>query len=186
MLHLLHDHQLDLRERLREAERARLGRELSAARRRDRPVRWNPLARRRAIPGGPAAELPREQRVPAPAAPVEDAWSSVRSSIEPLTVLPWERVPRTVRPGATGTATWRERRAGPVRLRMVEYSPGYSADHWCERGHVLLVLHGRLTTELSDGTLVNTRAGESYHAGDGPASAHRSSTTSGARLFVVD
>jgi hypothetical protein len=34
---------------------------------------------------------------------------------------------------------------------MVEYTPGYVADHWCQKGHVLLVLEGELETVLADG-----------------------------------
>jgi quercetin dioxygenase-like cupin family protein len=68
---------------------------------------------------------------------------------------------------------------------MVEYSPGYVSDHWCERGHVLLVLEGELVTELRGAEPVVLRAGTSYQVADG-ASAHRSSTRTGARLFIVD
>lgn len=68
---------------------------------------------------------------------------------------------------------------------MVEYSPNYKADHWCKRGHVLLVLEGELITELDDGRVFTLTAGTSYevqHDGE----SHRSQTTSGAKLFIVD
>ena len=68
---------------------------------------------------------------------------------------------------------------------MVEYSPGYLADHWCEKGHVLLCLEGELRTELADGRVFTLTAGMSYQVADG-AEPHRSSTESGARLFIVD
>jgi quercetin dioxygenase-like cupin family protein len=68
---------------------------------------------------------------------------------------------------------------------MVEYSPGYRADHWCDKGHVLLVLEGELHTELKDGRVFILRPGMSYEVADGAAS-HRSSTPTGAKLFVVD
>ncbi len=68
---------------------------------------------------------------------------------------------------------------------MVEYSPGYVADHWCERGHILLILEGELDTELRDGRRFTLRAGQSYEVSDGP-NAHRSATKTGARLFIVD
>ncbi len=68
---------------------------------------------------------------------------------------------------------------------MVEYSPGYLADHWCSRGHILLVLEGALTTELANGEVVTIKAGSSYQVGDN-MEPHRSSTQDGARLFVVD
>ena len=68
---------------------------------------------------------------------------------------------------------------------MVEYSPGYPADHWCDRGHVLYVLQGELDTELRDGRRFTLRAGMSYQVADG-AEAHRSRTQTGAKLFIVD
>ena len=61
----------------------------------------------------------------------------------------WATVPATVHPGETGTALWRTLEIGNIRVRMVEYTPGYRADHWCSRGHVLLVLDGELVTELA-------------------------------------
>ena len=103
----------------------------------------------------------------------------------PFQQIDWSAVPATEHPGETGTATWRTVELGNVRVRIVEYSPGYLADHWCERGHVVLVLDGELTTELRGAAPVVLRAGTSYTVADG-ASAHRSRTTTGARLFIVD
>jgi len=74
---------------------------------------------------------------------------------------------------------------GPIRVRMVEYTPGYLADHWCSKGHVLLCLEGELETELDDGRKFTLRPGMSYQVADN-AEAHRSSTVAGARLFIVD
>jgi hypothetical protein len=91
----------------------------------------------------------------------------------------------TEHPGETGTAFWRTRQFGPIRVRMVDYTPGYLADHWCSKGHILLVVAGKLDTELTDGRRVTLTPGMSYQVADG-AEAHRSSTTGGATLFVVD
>lgn len=99
--------------------------------------------------------------------------------------MEWAAVTPTVHAGASGTASWRTLEVGNIRVRMVEYSPGYAADHWCERGHVLLVLEGELETELADGRRFTLSAGTSYQVADG-ASSHRSSTPGGARLFIVD
>jgi hypothetical protein len=74
---------------------------------------------------------------------------------------------------------------GSIRVRMVEYSAGYLADHWCQKGHILLCLEGELHTELADGRRFVMTAGMSYQVAD-QAEAHRSSTASGARLFIVD
>ena len=103
----------------------------------------------------------------------------------PFQTTDWSRVPATLHPGDAGVATWRTLEVGNVRVRMVDYSPGYVADHWCERGHVLLVLEGELHTELRDGTRVVLGPGTSYQVAD-DANAHRSSSPLGARLFVVD
>jgi quercetin dioxygenase-like cupin family protein len=104
----------------------------------------------------------------------------------PFGTTVWADVPATRHPGETGVAHWRTRQFGDIRVRMVDYSPGYLADHWCEKGHILLVLEGRLETELADGRRVVLVAGESYQVADG-AEPHRSRTgPEGARLFIVD
>ena len=103
----------------------------------------------------------------------------------PFSTTEWASVEPTVRPGDTGTATWRTQKFGEIRVRMVEYSPGYSADHWCEKGHILLCIDGELTTDLRDGRSFTLRPGMSYQVADG-AEPHRSHTAKGARLFIVD
>jgi hypothetical protein len=103
----------------------------------------------------------------------------------PFETVDWSTVPVTERPGDRGVARWRTRAFGELRVRMVEYSPGYRADHWCEKGHVLLVLEGELTTELRDGRRFVLGPGVSYQVADRDG-AHRSSTAAGARLFIVD
>lgn len=103
----------------------------------------------------------------------------------PFGITDWSAVAPTEHPGETGTARWRTRDFGPIRVRMVEYSPGYRADHWCEKGHILLCLAGTLETELRDGRRFQLKAGMSYQVAD-RAEPHRSSTTTGATLFIVD
>ncbi len=97
----------------------------------------------------------------------------------------WSKVQPTKHAGTSGVALWRTVEQGNLRVRLVEYSPGYAADHWCRRGHVLLVLEGELVTELEDGTRVTLTPGTSYQVADG-ACAHRSRTAGGAKLFIVD
>jgi len=109
----------------------------------------------------------------------------VRLTDIPFQATDWASVPPTAHAGAQGIASWRTKQLGEVRVRMLEYSPGYVADHWCEKGHVLLVLEGELHTELEDGRVIVLQPGMSYEVGDG-AAPHRSSTPTGARLFVVD
>jgi hypothetical protein len=103
----------------------------------------------------------------------------------PFAVPDWDRIAPTEHPGTTGKATWRTIEIGNIRVRKVDYSPGYLADHWCSRGHVLLVLTGELVTELKDGRTFTLAAGMHYQVADG-AEPHRSSTAQGASLFIVD
>jgi hypothetical protein len=103
----------------------------------------------------------------------------------PFEAVDWSTVEPTTHPGETGVALWRTRQFGTVRVRMVEYSAGYCADHWCQKGHILLVLDGVLDTELADGRTVRLTAGMSYQVAD-DTMAHRSTTQTGARLFIVD
>jgi hypothetical protein len=100
-------------------------------------------------------------------------------------ITDWSSVEPTQHNGVCGTASWRTQNFGGVRVRMVEYSRGYLADHWCTKGHILLCLEGELQTELADGRRFLLKPGMSYQVADG-AEPHRSSTESGARLFIVD
>jgi quercetin dioxygenase-like cupin family protein len=103
----------------------------------------------------------------------------------PFEAIDWSTIEKTEHPGTDGVALWRTRQFSDIRVRMVEYSPGYLADHWCSKGHILLVLEGELETELADGRRFTLKAGMSYQVADG-AEPHRSSTRTGARLFIVD
>ncbi|MFW7343264.1 DHCW motif cupin fold protein [Pollutimonas sp. H1-120] len=103
----------------------------------------------------------------------------------PFGTTDWSTVEKTEHKGDTGTAYWQTRMFGEVRVRMVEYSTGYLADHWCSKGHILLCLEGQLHTELADGRTFVLTPGMSYQVADG-AEAHRSSTVHGAKLFIVD
>jgi hypothetical protein len=108
--------------------------------------------------------------------------------IPPLafTTTDWTTLERTEHRGETGMAYWQTLNIGDLRVRMVEYSPGYLADHWCDRGHVLLILSGELVSELKDGRTFTLTAGMSYQVSDFGDAAHRSSTQTGAKLFIVD
>ena len=107
----------------------------------------------------------------------------------PFGVTDWSAVAPTEHAGITGKAIWRTREfgeaRGSLRVRLVEYAPGYAADHWCEKGHILLCLSGEIETELRDGRRFRLRPGVSYQVADG-AEAHRSYSPTGATLFIVD
>jgi mannose-6-phosphate isomerase class I len=103
----------------------------------------------------------------------------------PFGTTDWSQVQVTQHPGETGMATWRTQQFDDIRVRLVEYSPGYLANHWCKKGHILLCLEGELHTELADGRRFSLKPGMSYQVAD-EAEPHRSSTSSGVKLFIVD
>jgi len=103
----------------------------------------------------------------------------------PFGTTDWSTIPVTEHNGTSGKAFWRTQNFGTIRVRMVEYTPGYLADHWCEKGHILLCLEGRLETELEDGRKFILTPGISYQVAD-HAESHRSFTAIGAKLFIVD
>ncbi len=103
----------------------------------------------------------------------------------PFGTTDWATLERVEHRGETGTAWWRTRHFGPIRVRLVEYTKGYLADHWCSKGHILFCVRGELHTELADGRRFVLTPGMSYQVAD-DAEPHRSSTAVGATLFIVD
>ncbi|MBA4822097.1 hypothetical protein TH59_01720 [Pantoea ananatis] len=103
----------------------------------------------------------------------------------PFGITDWAQIEAERHPGDSGFALWRVAKFGDIRVRMVEYSPGYVADHWCIKGHILLCLKGEMVTELDDGRTFVLTPGVSYQVAD-DAEAHRSTTREGATLFIVD
>lgn len=103
----------------------------------------------------------------------------------PFGTTDWSKIEQTKHLGEQGYALWRTQQFDNIRVRFVEYSAEYLADHWCEKGHILLCLEGELITELDDGRTFTLSAGMSYQVAD-HAEAHRSSTSKGAKLFIVD
>ena len=103
----------------------------------------------------------------------------------PFGTTDWSSVEPTEHRGERGVALWRTRHFGGIRVRMVEYSAGYLADHWCSKGHILLCMQGELHTELEDGRSFVLTPGMSYQVADN-AEPHRSRTETGAKLFIVD
>lgn len=103
----------------------------------------------------------------------------------PFRTTDWSAVARVEKSAQAGQAFWRTQQFGDVRVRMVEYTPGYVSDHWCVKGHILLCLQGELHTELEDGRTFTLRPGMSYQVADN-AEPHRSTSPLGATLFIVD
>lgn len=103
----------------------------------------------------------------------------------PFGLTDWSQIEPTEHKGVTGVALWRTRQFDQIRVRLVEYTPGYLADHWCKKGHILLCLEGELHTELADGREFVLTPGVSYQVAD-DTDPHRSYTATGAKLFIVD
>ena len=103
----------------------------------------------------------------------------------PFGTTDWNSIAPEEHAGETGKAFWRTKQFDNIRVRLVEYTPGYCADHWCRKGHILLCLEGELHTKLQDGRQFVLTPGMSYQVADG-IDAHRSSTEIGAKLFIVD
>jgi quercetin dioxygenase-like cupin family protein len=103
----------------------------------------------------------------------------------PFGLSDWSTIEPTEHKGTAGMAYWRTRQFGDLRVRMVEYTPGYQADHWCSKGHILFCLEGELHVELQGGRTFTLAPGVSYQVADN-AEAHRSHTSTGAKLFIVD
>jgi hypothetical protein len=121
-------------------------------------------------------------------APCETAWlleSNMNIKNIPFGTTVWSEICPTEHKGETGTAYWRTQWFSDIRVRMVEYSPGYMADHWCTKGHILLCLEDGLHTQLADGREFVLKPGTSYQVADN-SEPHRSYTLTGAKLFIVD
>lgn len=103
----------------------------------------------------------------------------------PFNVIDWEKIPEEEHSGTDGTAYWKVIKQDDIRARVVRYTPGYIADHWCEKGHVIYVLEGEFTSELKDGRKFVLTKGMGYLVADG-MDAHTSYTKDGVTLFIVD
>jgi hypothetical protein len=103
----------------------------------------------------------------------------------PFGITDWSKIEPIEYKGESGSAYWRTQHFGDIRVRMVEYTRGYLADHWCVKGHILLCTEGELQTELKDGGKLTLTPGMSYQVSDN-AEPHRSYTKLGAKLFIVD
>ena len=103
----------------------------------------------------------------------------------PFSVTDWSRIEPTEHKGESGCAYWRVQHLAGFTVRMIEYTAGYLADHWCSKGHIVLCLEGKLETECKDGRKFILTAGMSYQVADND-SPHRSYSEFGAKLFVID
>jgi hypothetical protein len=102
-----------------------------------------------------------------------------------FTTIDWNTVPKTEHKGETGTAFWRTVQFGGLRIRVVEYSAGYLADHWCQKGHIVHCLDGEFVSELHDGRTFSLTKGMTYVVSD-ELSSHRSFSENGVRVMIID
>jgi len=103
----------------------------------------------------------------------------------PFQHIDWSNIPEVIYPGETGIATWQTLFFGGIRVRIVQYSLDYVADHWCQKGHIVHCLKGEFICELSNGEKFVLTAGDTYIVSD-DMSLHRSVTSTGATLLIVD
>ena len=103
----------------------------------------------------------------------------------PFQTIDWSKVPKTTHKGETGVAYWQTVQFQGLRIRIVEYSAGYIADHWCQKGHIVYCLEGEVVNELKDGTRSILTPGISYIVSD-DLSSHRSASEKGVKLLIID
>jgi len=103
----------------------------------------------------------------------------------PFQTVDWEKIPKTEHKGETGIAYWQTIQFQGLRIRIVEYSAGYVADHWCEKGHIVHCLEGEVINEQQNGENSILTQGMSYVVSD-ELSSHRSVTEKGVKLMIID
>ncbi|MCX6145542.1 MAG: DHCW motif cupin fold protein [Ignavibacteriales bacterium] len=103
----------------------------------------------------------------------------------PFQVVDWTAIDRTEHPGQTGSAFWKTLQLPGLRIRMVTYSPGYLADHWCQKGHIVHCLEGELITEQENGEKYFLKQGMTYVVSDN-LSSHRSLAEREVKLLIID
>ena len=103
----------------------------------------------------------------------------------PFQTIDWTLIPKIEHPGESGTAFWQTVEFSGLRVRIVEYSKGYLADHWCQKGHILHCLEGEFVSELQTGEKFSLTKGMTYVVTD-ELSSHRSSTEHGVKVMIID
>ena len=99
--------------------------------------------------------------------------------------IDWDTITKTEHTGEKGVAYWKTKQFEGLRIRIVEYSEGYIADHWCKKGHIVHCLEGEFTSEMNDGNEFKLSTGMTYVVSD-DLSSHRSVTKSGVKLLIID
>ena len=103
----------------------------------------------------------------------------------PFQTIDWATIPKEEYKGESGKAVWQTVQFDGLRVRIVEYSPGYLADHWCQKGHIVHCLEGEFVCELQGGEKFILKKGMTYIVSD-DLSSHRSISLNGVRVMIVD
>ena len=103
----------------------------------------------------------------------------------PFQNIDWSSIDKVEYKGETGVAFWQTLQLPGLRIRLVEYSAGYLADHWCRKGHVVHCLRGEFVSEMETGEKVRLGKNDTYVVSD-EASSHRSCSKDGALLLIID
>lgn len=103
----------------------------------------------------------------------------------PFQTIDWSNIPKTEHKGKSGIAYWQTLQFDGLRVRVVQYSENYVANHWCEKGHIVYCLEGEVINEQKNGESSILKAGMSYIVSD-ELSSHRSVTKDGVKLLIID
>jgi hypothetical protein len=103
----------------------------------------------------------------------------------PFQTIKWDSIPRMEHIGETGTSWWQTIQFPGLRIRIVEYSKGYLADHWCQKGHIVHCLEGEFRSELQNAGDYHLTKGMTYVVSD-EISSHRSVSENGVKLLIID
>jgi hypothetical protein len=107
------------------------------------------------------------------------------NNVIPFQSIHWSLVPKTIHPGEKGSANWQTLQLNGLRIRIVEYSAGYIADHWCHKGHIVHCLEGEFVSEMETGESFTFTKGMTYVVSD-ELSSHRSVSNQGVKLLIID
>lgn len=103
----------------------------------------------------------------------------------PFTLIDWSTIPSTPHSGSPGVSHWQTWQSSGLRIRIVTYSPGYLADHWCQKGHIVHCLEGSFESESENGPRSFLEEGMTYVVSD-DVSSHRSYSKNGVKLLIID
>ena len=103
----------------------------------------------------------------------------------PFQVIDWNNVSIEEHKGEIGKSFWQTLQYDGLRVRIVEYSAGYLADHWCKKGHIVYCLEGEVINEQENGEKHLLKTGMTYIVSD-DLSSHRSFAKKNVKLLIID